>query len=46
VLPFRGSFTVWRNWDNRNVRKYNKVKCKILHLGRNNPMHQYMMWTA
>jgi len=24
--------------------KFNKVKCKVLPMGRNNPMHQYTLW--
>lgn len=27
-------------WASRNLRKFNKEKCKVLHLGRNNPQHQ------
>ena len=26
-------------WANRNLRKFNKSKCKDLHLGRNKPMY-------
>ncbi|KAK4831782.1 hypothetical protein QYF61_019095 [Mycteria americana] len=26
-------------WAGRNLVKFNKGKCKVLHLGRNNPMH-------
>lgn len=26
----------------RSLMKLNKVKCKVLQVGRNNPMHQYM----
>ena len=33
-------------WADRNVMKFNKGKCKVLHLGRNNPMHQYMLGTT
>ncbi|KAK4828882.1 hypothetical protein QYF61_001440 [Mycteria americana] len=29
-------------WANRNVMQFNK-KSKVLHLGRSNPMHQYML---
>jgi len=30
----------------RNLTKFNKGKCMVLHLGRNNPMHQYKIWAA
>ncbi|GAB0184084.1 mitochondrial enolase superfamily member 1 [Grus japonensis] len=30
-------------WTNRNLMKFIKGKCKILHLARNNPTHQYML---
>jgi len=29
-------------WPDRNLMKSNKGKCKDLHLGRNNPIHQHM----
>ena len=31
------------SWVVSNLRKFSKGKCKVLHLGRNNPMHQYRL---
>ncbi|PKU49342.1 rna-directed dna polymerase from mobile element jockey-like [Limosa lapponica baueri] len=31
-------------WAFRNLKKFNKEMCKDLHLRRNNPTHQYMLW--
>ena len=33
---------LWK-WADRNLLKFNKGKCKVLHLGRNNPRDQYML---
>ena len=31
------------SWAERNLTKVSQGKCRVLHLGRNNPMHQYRL---
>lgn len=32
------------SWVGRNVMKFNKGKCRVLHLKRNNYLHPYRIW--
>ncbi|GAB0208906.1 mitochondrial enolase superfamily member 1 [Grus japonensis] len=46
ILPSRGTLTGWRNGQAGASCSSTKGKCKVLHLERNNPMHQDMLGTA
>jgi len=32
-------------WADRNLVNFDKSKCKVLHLGRNKTIYEYMLWS-
>ncbi|GAB0188701.1 follistatin-related protein 5 [Grus japonensis] len=42
-VAIQKEFDRLEKWTSRNLMKLNKEKCKVLHLGKSNPMHQYML---
>ena len=36
-------FNSLERWADRNVMTLSQVKCKVLHMGRNNPMYQHKL---
>ncbi|PKU41595.1 rna-directed dna polymerase from mobile element jockey-like [Limosa lapponica baueri] len=39
----QGDLNRLESWVERNLTNFNKGKCRVLHLGRNNPMHQFRL---
>lgn len=42
LLPFIQDLYRLGKWGEMKLMKLNKRKCEVLHLGRNNSVHQYM----
>ncbi|GAB0203044.1 sperm flagellar protein 2 [Grus japonensis] len=42
-MPFRGTLTGWKGGSSANYMKFNKAKCKVLHVAQGNPKHNYRL---
>jgi len=42
-MPSRGTWTRSRSWACVNLVRFNKAKCRVLHLARDNPQYQYRL---
>jgi len=40
-----GTLTGWRSGLSKNFMKFNKEKCRVVYMGRNDPRHQVTLWT-
>ena len=43
ILPLYFALVRLESWAERKLMRYNKGKCRVLYLGRNNHMHQYRL---
>ena len=41
--PIQSNLDRPERWARANLMKFNKTKCKVLHLGRGNPKYKYML---
>mgnify|MGYP001853899363 CR=1 FL=1 len=46
MMPSRKMEKGLDRWADRNLTKFHSGNCKVLHLGRNNSMHQYLLGAA
>ena len=42
-MPSRGDLDSLGRWACENLMKFNKAKCKVLHMGRGNLKHTYRL---
>ena len=42
-VPSRGTLRGFQMWTGANLMKFNKSKCKVLHMGQGNPKHKYSL---